>query len=149
MLLFCTMVATHITSLMNLLKTYWPMPFVFGATREHGTHVPPVPSIEHWKRDQYRPFSGGNFRKSVPTRMRYASVRCLEVFEKPLERCSEVLAARSAPPSTTDIGRNVLWTSQLTVPRELGRNFLAGIQWDFGWMLGAYLSCKMPWRTIR
>ena len=30
------------------------------------THVPPVPSIEHWKRDQYCPVTGGNFRKSVP-----------------------------------------------------------------------------------
>ena len=61
------------------------------------SHVPPVPSIEHWKRDQYCPVTGGNFRKSVPTCMRYASVRCLEVFPKPLERCSEVLAARSGP----------------------------------------------------
>ena len=46
-------------------------------------HVPPVPSIEHWKRDQYRPVAGGNFTKSVPTCMRYASVRRLEVFENP------------------------------------------------------------------
>ena len=46
-------------------------------------HVPPVPSIEHWKRDQYCPVTGGNFRKSVPTCMRYASVRRLEVFENP------------------------------------------------------------------
>ena len=61
------------------------------------THVPPVPSIEHWKRDQYCPVTGGNFRKSVPTCMRYASVCRLEVFRKPLERCSEVLAARSGP----------------------------------------------------
>ena len=47
------------------------------------THVPPVPSIEHWKRDQYCPVTGGNFRKSVPTCMRYASVCRLEVFENP------------------------------------------------------------------
>ena len=47
------------------------------------THVPAVPSIEHWKRDQYCPVTGGNFRKSVPTCMRYASVRRLEVFENP------------------------------------------------------------------
>ena len=47
------------------------------------SHVPPVPSIEHWKRDQYCPVAGGNFRKSVPTCMRYASVRRLEVFENP------------------------------------------------------------------
>ena len=47
------------------------------------THVPPVPSIEHWKRDQHCPVTGGNFRKSVPTCMRYASVRRLEVFEHP------------------------------------------------------------------
>ena len=48
-------------------------------------HVPPVPSIdiEHWKRDQYCPVTGGNFGKSVPTCMRYASVRRLEVFENP------------------------------------------------------------------
>ena len=47
------------------------------------THVPPVPSIERWKRDQYCPVTGGNFRKCVPTCMRYASVRCLEFFENP------------------------------------------------------------------
>ena len=46
-------------------------------------HVPPVPSIEHWKRDQYCPVTGGSFRKSVPTCMRYASVCRLEVFENP------------------------------------------------------------------
>ena len=33
--LFSTVVATQITSLMNLLKSYWPMAFVPGATREH------------------------------------------------------------------------------------------------------------------
>ena len=33
--LFSTMGATRITSLMNLLKRYWPMAFVLGATREH------------------------------------------------------------------------------------------------------------------
>ena len=32
---FSTMGATQITSLMNLLKSYWPMAFVLGATREH------------------------------------------------------------------------------------------------------------------
>ena len=53
------------------------------APQEEDTHVPPVPSIEHWKRDQYRPVTGGNFRKSVLTCMRYASVRRLEVFENP------------------------------------------------------------------
>ena len=47
------------------------------------SHVPPVPSIEHWKRDQYCPVTGGNFRKSVLTCMRYASVYRLEVFENP------------------------------------------------------------------
>ena len=52
-------------------------------TAPHGAHVPPVPSIEHWKRDQYCPVTGGNFRKSVPTCMRYASVCRLEVFESP------------------------------------------------------------------
>ena len=46
-------------------------------------HVPPVPSIEHWKRGQYHPVTRGNFRKFVPTCMRYASVRRLEVFETP------------------------------------------------------------------
>ena len=35
------------------------------------------------ERDQYCPVTGGNFRKSVPTCMRYASVRRLEVFENP------------------------------------------------------------------
>ena len=33
--LFSATVATRITSLMNLLKRYWPMAFVLGATREH------------------------------------------------------------------------------------------------------------------
>ena len=33
--LFSTMGATHITSLMNLLKSCWPVAFVLGATREH------------------------------------------------------------------------------------------------------------------
>ena len=32
---FATMVGTQITSLMNLLKSYWPTAFVLGATREH------------------------------------------------------------------------------------------------------------------
>ena len=54
-----------------------------GLGDSRGSHVPPVPSIEHWKRDQYCPVTGGNFRKSVPTCMRYASVRRLEVFENP------------------------------------------------------------------
>ena len=57
-------------------------------------------------------------------------------FRKPLERCSEVLAARSAPQNATDIGRNVPWASQPTVPGELGRSFSARTQWNFGWMLG-------------
>ena len=70
-------------------------------------------------------------------------------FQKPLERCSEDLAARLAPQNATDIGKIVPWTSQPTVPGELGRNFLARTQWNFGWMLGAYLACKMPWRTVR
>ena len=35
MQLFSTMVATQVTSLMNLLKSHWPMAFVLGATREH------------------------------------------------------------------------------------------------------------------
>ena len=35
MALFSTMVATQITSLMNLLKSYLPMAFVLWATREH------------------------------------------------------------------------------------------------------------------
>ena len=47
------------------------------------THVPPVPSVELWKGDQYCPVTGGNLRKFVPTCMRYASVRRLEVFENP------------------------------------------------------------------
>ena len=34
-----------------------------------------------------------------------------------------LLAARSAPQNATDIGRNVPWASQPTVPGELGRNF--------------------------
>ena len=33
--LFSTMVAIRITSVMNLLKSYWPIAFVLGATREH------------------------------------------------------------------------------------------------------------------
>ena len=33
--LFSTMGATHITSLINLLKSYWPMGVVLGATLEH------------------------------------------------------------------------------------------------------------------
>ena len=49
-------------------------------------------------------------------------------FRRPLERCSEVLAARSAPQNATDIGRNVPWASQPTVPGELGRNFSARTQ---------------------
>ena len=57
-------------------------------------------------------------------------------FRKPSERCSEVLAARSAPQNATDIGRNAPWASQPTVPGELGRNFSARTQWNFGWMLG-------------
>ena len=33
--MFSTMGATQITSLMNMLKSYWPMAFVLGATSEH------------------------------------------------------------------------------------------------------------------
>ena len=33
--LLSTMIATQITSLGNVLKSYWPMAFVLGATREH------------------------------------------------------------------------------------------------------------------
>ena len=33
--LFSTMGAAQITSLMNLLKSYWPMAFVLGATSDH------------------------------------------------------------------------------------------------------------------
>ena len=61
------------------------------------THVPPVPSIEHWKRDQYCPVTGGNFRKPVPTCMRYASVRRLEVFENPWKDARKFWQPKSGP----------------------------------------------------
>ena len=45
--LFSTMDAKQITSLMNLLTSYWPMAFVLGATSEHHIllaygHLPPI-----------------------------------------------------------------------------------------------------------
>ena len=46
--LFSTMGATQITSLMNLLKSYWPMAFVLGATGKHRillVYGPTPPSI--------------------------------------------------------------------------------------------------------
>ena len=66
-----------------LMDQWSPCLRLCGLALELDPHVPPVPSIEHWKRDQYCPVTGGNFRKSVPTCMRYASVRRLEVFENP------------------------------------------------------------------
>ena len=44
-------------------------------------------------------------------------------FSKTLGKMLGSWAARSAPQNATDIGRNVPWASQPTVPGELGRNF--------------------------
>ena len=33
--------------------------------------------------------------------------------------------------------------------RGARKKFFSPNQWNFGWMLGAYLACKMPWRTVR
>ena len=73
-------------TLTHVGRPMWTPPHVqdtYTQLHTSPSHVPPVPSIEHWKRDQYRPVTGGNFRKCLPTCKRYASVLCLEVFEIP------------------------------------------------------------------
>ena len=44
------------------------------------THVPPVPSIEHCRREQYSSINGGNFGGYPARCMRYASVGSLPPF---------------------------------------------------------------------
>ena len=51
-------------------QTYRPLP----------SHVPPVPSIEHCKREQYSSVTGGDFGGYPPRCMRYASVGSLPPF---------------------------------------------------------------------
>ena len=44
------------------------------------SHVPPVPSIEHCKREQYSSITGGNFGRFPARCVRYASVGSLPPF---------------------------------------------------------------------
>ena len=85
----------------------------FFARAKIGAHVPPVPSIEHCKREQYSSITGGNFGGYPARCVRYASVGSLPPFEIGLCTIPGKLlgsfGSQFEPQNATNIALHVPW----------------------------------------